>query len=137
MIIAALQRARQCGMATSMMFEDGAATKTAKNREKPRLSERPQNKHLRRTAGPGRPKGTPNRVTREVREVALNLVTNLEYLAGVRKRLASGRAGTLETVIWYYAYGKPRETVDLNINPRKLLAELLGIAEDELPGAGC
>jgi len=53
----------------------------------------------------------PNRVTREVREVALNLVTNLEYLAGVRKRLASGRAGTLETVIWYYAYGKPRETV--------------------------
>ena len=90
-----------------------------------------------RRGGPGRPKGVANRVTRQVREVALNLVTNPQYLAGVRKRRASGRAETLETVIWYYACGKPRETVVLNINPRKLLAELLGIAEDELPGAGC
>lgn len=61
----------------------------------------------------GRKKGVPNKATREVRQLARRLVEDREYQANVRQRLRAGEAGALEPLLWHYAYGKPKEVVDL------------------------
>lgn len=46
-------------------------------------SERPQNKNLLRTAGPGRPKGVPNKMTTDAKQMimdALGQAGGVEYL---------------------------------------------------------
>ncbi len=62
----------------------------------------------------GRPRGAPNKATREVRALARRLVEDREYQAGVRRRLRAGEAGALEPLLWHYAYGKPKEAVELS-----------------------
>ena len=66
--------------------------------------------------GPGRPKGSPNRVTLEVREIATRLVTDPAYVEALATRLREGTAGPMEGLLWTYAYGKPKETAE---NPTK------------------
>jgi hypothetical protein len=61
----------------------------------------------------GRKKGTPNKATVEVSELARRLVENPAYMQSLRRRLRNGKAGALEPILWYYAYGKPKEQVDL------------------------
>lgn len=59
----------------------------------------------------GRPKGTPNKVTIEVRELARAMVENETYRSRLGRRLRSGKlAPAVETMLWHYAYGKPKET---------------------------
>ncbi len=66
--------------------------------------------------GPGRKPGVPNRVTAEAREACSKLVDDPVYLVNLRKRLLSGRlAPAVETMIWHYAKGKPKESVDVNM----------------------
>jgi hypothetical protein len=61
----------------------------------------------------GRRPGTLNKATREVRELARRLVEDPEYQESVQQRLKDGLAGPLEPLLWHYAYGKPKEVVDL------------------------
>jgi len=59
----------------------------------------------------GRPKGTQNKVTVEVREAAKALVEDPVYRARLQRRLLRGKlAPALESMLWHYAYGKPKET---------------------------
>jgi hypothetical protein len=57
----------------------------------------------------GRPKGSLNRATLEIRVLARSLVEDPAYLAALRRRLAAGKAGPLEPLLFAYAYGRPTE----------------------------
>ena len=55
----------------------------------------------------GRKPGSENKTTKEARLIARELVSDPTYLQNLRKRLQEGQAGTLEEVLWRYAYGPP------------------------------
>lgn len=60
--------------------------------------------------GPGRPPGSENRTTKEARELAARMIEDPKYLTSLRKRLLGGRlAPAVETLLWFYAKGKPVE----------------------------
>ena len=70
-----------------------------------------QNRNL-TWAGKGRPPGIPNKAQREAKILASELVDNPVYRRNLAKRLNAGRLQpAVETMLWYYAKGKPRETV--------------------------
>jgi hypothetical protein len=71
----------------------------------------------------GRPQGSPNKTGRDARAMAQRLVCDPEYVEGLRTRLIAGKLGTLEQVLWAYAFGPPPE--------RPISA--LGDALEELP----
>lgn len=52
---------------------------------------------LKRTAGPGRPKGLKNKVTLEMREWYARLMDSKAYRASARERILTGRAPHLES----------------------------------------
>ena len=62
-----------------------------------------------RRGGPGRPKGVPNKATVEAREFARAFIADAEYQANLRKRILAGQANHLESLLWQYGYGRPRE----------------------------
>jgi hypothetical protein len=74
----------------------------------------------------GRPRGTPNKTSRDARLLAQSLVSDAQYLENLRQRLIDGKAGDLEKVLWHYAYGPPPE------HPVTALSEAL----ETLPGFG-
>lgn len=61
-------------------------------------------------AGLGRPKGSPNKATAEIRQHAKQLVEDPAYRASLKVRLEEGKAPHMETLLHHYAYGKPVET---------------------------
>lgn len=63
-------------------------------------------------AGPGRPKGSLNKATREIKDIASGLLSDPAYVTSLKRRLTSGKAPHMETLLHHYAYGKPKETVD-------------------------
>lgn len=63
--------------------------------------------------GGGRPKGVPNVASREIKDAARLLVSDEAYVESLRKRLPAGKAPHMETLLHHYAYGKPKETVDV------------------------
>src|SRR3990167_5488941 len=73
----------------------------------------------------GRPKGVPNKVSKDAKIVCGHLVDDPKYRAALRQRLIDGTAGAMEAVIWAYAKGKPRDEVpppQWNIDPATLAA---------------
>ncbi len=48
-----------------------------------------------------------------MRDVAQNLVSDPAYVTGLRQRLQRGKAPHMEPVLWYYAWGKPKETTEM------------------------
>jgi len=73
----------------------------------------------------GRPKGVLNKTTREVRDLCRGLVEGPKYQKWLASQLEGGKlAPQLQQMIWYYAYGKPIQAVDVNMNfdPAKYLA---------------
>jgi hypothetical protein len=60
----------------------------------------------------GRKAGIPNKVTKEIREIAQDLIGSTTYRARLQKSLDEGKCHpSVETMLWHYAYGKPKETV--------------------------
>lgn len=74
---------------------------------------RPQNKHLKKGPGPGRPKGSRNKATVEIKAMARALtLEDSIYLEKLKARLRKGTCNaTVETTLLYYGYGKPAETI--------------------------
>lgn len=67
-----------------------------------------------RGGSPGRPAGTPNRATHEVRDFCQRLVTDPEYRANFEQRWRSGvLPPVLEQMVWAYAVGKPAQAVEV------------------------
>jgi len=79
----------------------------------------------------GRRKGTPNKVTAEAKAVCAAILDDPTYRTNLTAR---ARAGTLapavEAMLWHYAFGKPRESLDVTVGPAGDLSELS--AEDLL-----
>jgi hypothetical protein len=60
---------------------------------------------------PGRTRGTLNRASREIRDIARGLLEDPVYQRKLRLRLLAGTAGQVETLLHYYAYGKPQDSL--------------------------
>lgn len=63
-------------------------------------------------AGPGRPKGSLNKATREIKDIAAGLLSDPAYVESLTRRLRGGKAPHMETLLHHYAYGKPKEQVE-------------------------
>ncbi len=63
----------------------------------------------------GRKKGALGKATVEIRELARELTTgNPEYMAGLRRRLKAGKlAPAVESLLFHYGWGKPKEQVEV------------------------
>lgn len=81
----------------------------------------------------GSRKGIPNRATTEIKEIARGLLADPEYQDALRRRLRRGDAGAVEVTLYHYAYGKPRETQDVNVSGG-LVFRWAGDGEHEQPG---
>lgn len=63
-------------------------------------------------AGKGRPKGAKNKSTLEVAKIAGQLVDDPAYRKSLAQRLRDGKLPpAVETMLWHYRYGKPKETL--------------------------
>jgi DNA-binding transcriptional regulator PaaX len=71
--------------------------------------------------GPGRPKGSLNKCTLEAKAFARQLVSSPTYLQNLQTALENRTIETaVEVMLWHYAYGKPKEHIELNWNLEKL-----------------
>lgn len=61
----------------------------------------------------GRPKGVKNKATREIQEAARGLLEDPAYVEALKLRLKRGTAGAVETLLYHYAYGKPKDTLSV------------------------
>jgi hypothetical protein len=58
----------------------------------------------------------PNKATVEAKEVCAQLVDDPEYRDRLRRRLVLGKlAPAVECMLWHYAKGKPKETIDATV----------------------
>lgn len=55
----------------------------------------------------------PNKATQEIKEASRLLVEDEVYVASLKVRLVEGKAPHMETLLFHYAYGKPKETTEL------------------------
>jgi hypothetical protein len=78
----------------------------------------------------GRPKGSPNKATLEVRELARGLIEDPEYQTSLRQRLIAGKAPHMESLLWTHLYGKPVERHEVTAS-----ATAVGLEGSEGTGA--
>jgi hypothetical protein len=78
-----------------------------------------------------------NKATREVGEIARAIVDDLEYRRNLLTRIRKGKlAPAVESLLWHYAYGKPKETVEHQGQLHALTAEdTAKMSEAELAAA--
>lgn len=73
----------------------------------------------------GRPPGTVSKVTVEQREWCIELLRDPAYQESVRQRILAGEADHIETLVWYYALGKPKNTVKIEDDARRRVATIV------------
>jgi len=76
-----------------------------------------------RYPGSGRKAGTPNPISIEARQLAHELVNDAHYQARLRRDFEARKLHpTIESLVWAYAIGKPRQDITLdatvNVNAR-------------------
>jgi len=68
-------------------------------------------------AGPGRKQGVPNKVTVEVKALCAGLVDDPAYRKRLKADLRERKvAPAIEQMLWYFAYGKPTEQIQMSGN---------------------
>jgi hypothetical protein len=76
--------------------------------------------------GSGRKKGTPNTRTREIQEVAANIVGHPEvHERWLREAIAGTLAPTIEQTLLWYAFGKPKDRIEHSGDAEKPLVLIL------------
>lgn len=65
--------------------------------------------------GRGRPKGALNHATRELKEFWHEFFVSEAYRVRAQQRMLAGDAPHLESYLMQLIYGKPRESVDVNV----------------------
>jgi hypothetical protein len=87
----------------------------------------------------GRSKGALNYKTRDAETFARSVVSDPEYRAAIRQRAIDGTLGVMEQTLWHYAYGKPKERLELSMDsgpdlsalpPEELAAQLNAIVNE-------
>ena len=73
----------------------------------------------------GRQKGSLNRATIEIKEASRALLEDPLYVAALQARLHAGTAGSVEPLLYHYAYGKPKETIEHTSPMRPVVVDLL------------
>lgn len=68
------------------------------------------------TPSGGRPKGRQNDSTIRVRQFCQKVWALPEYQQTVIDRACNGTLGSMEPVIWHYAFGKPKEQLNVTFN---------------------
>jgi len=64
----------------------------------------------------GKKPGTPNRVTVVAREVAAEIVDDPEYRTRLKARALAGElAPAVESMLFHYRFGKPKERVEVSV----------------------
>jgi hypothetical protein len=72
----------------------------------------------------GRPKGVPNKATVEAKKFCVNVLRSRAYVKSLWRRIKADKLPpAVETMLWYYAAGKPKERVELGAD--KTLADLV------------
>ncbi len=67
--------------------------------------------------GPGRPKGSLNQRTLEAKAFARQLVSSPTYLRKLQADLNERNVeASIEAMVWHYAYGKPKESLEVQCN---------------------
>jgi hypothetical protein len=97
----------------------------------------------------GRPKGVPNKATREIKDFCRKVLGTKTYKESLRRRIKEDRlAPAVETMLYHYAFGKPKETIEIegggttiNVNflddaPEEVLRWLQGRLRQPLLGEG-
>jgi hypothetical protein len=78
----------------------------------------------------GRPKGSLSEKTLQAQAVCRSICEDPEYVASLLQRARSGNLGSMEPVIWAYAWGKPKESVDLRVG--RIEDDLSHLSTEEL-----
>ena len=61
----------------------------------------------------GRQRGTPNKATVEAKQACAEIVDDPQYRARLVERARAGAlAPAVETMLWHYAKGRPREIIE-------------------------
>jgi hypothetical protein len=61
----------------------------------------------------GRLPGQPNKVSLEIKAHARAVIEDPDYQEKLKARLLKGSSPQLEVLLHYYAYGRPRQEIDL------------------------
>ena len=71
----------------------------------------------------GRPPGSVNAIHKRVRAIAQQILGSQEYVASLNARIKDGTLPpAMETLLWHYAYGKPRDQIQLTVMDERLEA---------------
>lgn len=73
----------------------------------------------------GRPKGSLNKATIEIKEAARLLLEDPVYQASLKARLEAGTAGAVEPLLYHYVYGKPKDTIEHQLPMRPVVIDQL------------
>lgn len=80
--------------------------------------------------GPGRPKGSRNKATAEIRDAARRLLADEKYVESLKYRLMAGKAQHMEVLLHHYAYGKPSETIDIGVPEGVTIRHVFAVATE-------
>lgn len=74
-----------------------------------------------------------NRNARLAQAFAQEIVESKDYRDSLTSRIKSGALpAQLEAMLWHYAYGKPKETVEVLVNEHAIEQELNDLSEEQL-----
>jgi hypothetical protein len=74
----------------------------------------------------GRPKGLPNKATAELRAFAREVLDTPGYRRSLTRRLLKGTlAPALEQMLFFYAYGKPKDHVRIEAEVEELRVRII------------